>query len=793
MARYTLEIEVTGNAVGQLNQIADGVGRVVTQAGGMVHGFSSAGGAMEKTAELTAAGMFGAFQAKISQLNAEFNAMVDNLKGRAREFISQVIADSATFEDAQSEMRFAFKDNWQNIMQQVLKDSADLTFTFEQTSRLASSMGRMNINPFGGVDEKSQLFMSRNGQMIRALQVLQDTADAVGKGADDLVVSIRNALSGSWKSLQDRFDIPKDKINQWKKAIDGATDKQKGYNMLVGELAKMFGGAGLEKALNWNKAIAQVPDLLQQIRAGMGAEGLKVMAAAVRDFVAALTGVAKSETTMKSLSEGFKLIAQTLAFGIRAGADFIRWLQKIIDFAPWLPKVAAGIGMITLAALTLGTVLTGIMVTLTGIVAAILAVGWEVILGVAAGLVAMAPILAVMAVFAVGLGVAMKASADMISGGWGGGNGVLGLFEKIKTLFFAVGEVISTFNGETSEISLETAEKLKKAGLWETFLKIEKFIFNANQAWEAFNDRLDEAVAVIGPVIVPLLGELQDLFYEVADALGFTTAATKANETGTAGWIDTGRGMADVLIDLGHFTIQLIRVFVGLTRVAIFLFTHLSPVYFMFKLIVAVTKLLIDNIDLISKKWEGFKAATGLGALMGGQKQDGKKGFLSSLIHEEGKGFERKPLARLGGKGQGFEGFGQNYKDLSPEEKAKFLDELVDEEKLSSKNARRIGEGKAPIAPAAKGMNLDSYLAAPVTLAPTEQKGVIDVGKDGTGASSPGAATGGQVSPEVGRAIAQAIALELAKQPKPVISVEIDGKQVAKAVQDQKVGSGGRQ
>ena len=793
MARYLLEIVVTGNASGQLDQIANGVNRVVQQAGGVARAFKDGKKGIEDVAEAAQSGLFMAFSEKMNDIGLEFANMVGGMRNTAEAFVKEVVSDSATFEDAQAEMRFAFKENWQSIYDQVLKDAADLTFTFEQTSRLASSMGRLNINPFGGVDEKSQLFMSRNGQQIRALQVLQDTADAVGKTADDLVVSIRNALSGSWKSLQDRFDIPKDKIAAWKKEIDGAKDKQAGYNKLVSELALMFGGAGLEKAQNWNKAIAQVPDLLQQLRAGMGAEGLKLMAAAVRDFVSELTGLVKSKDAMGALSEGFKLVAQAISAGIRAGASFVGWVRRVLEVAPWLPKVAAGFTMVAIAVGTVGTLIFGLASSITGLIAVVSAVGAPAIGAFFATMIAAGPLILVLAAALIGMGAAAKSAGDLIFGSWSGGEGVLGLFEKGKLLFTAAFEALSSFNGETSELSLETAEKLKKAGLWETFLKVEKFIYNASKAWESFSDGLDDMTARIGPVLLPLFDELKLLLFELSDAFGVSDAAMKMGDATTADYMDTGKSLAQVIGELGRGVVQVTRFFVAFTRTALAVGRALHDIAS------TAFKPLIDFMSMLWTITEKVISSLGKLAGMAGLGKGHLNHMKGGIWGADAEGFSKNPLAKIGEKGRGFAGFGADYQGLDPTKKANMLAELSASGAISQKNAQRIAEGKDPIAEAPKGMNLDKYLkmasgdgTATLPVPVADPRGILDVGKDGSGTSKP-TDNSKNLSPEVMQAMATAFAVELAKQPKPPISVQIDGKEVARAVQDQKVGSGGRQ
>lgn len=710
--RYTLEIEVTGNAEGKLRGVANGLGKVNQQASQLGGSLKGTGEQLDDISGKMGAGLFGAFSDKLKGAAGEFEEMVDGIVGKSREFVSSIIKDAATFQDAQSDMKFAFGKDWESVYKQVLDDSARLTFTFEETSRLASSLGKLKINPFGGTSAESQLFKSRTGESVRALDVLQDTADAAGKSTDDLIAAIRNAVGGQWKSLKDRFDIPVEMMARIKKAAGDGKDLQKVYNAIVSESALVFGGAGALKAENWNKIMAQVPDLMQQIRAAAGAEGLKVLAKAMKGFVDALTGVAKNKDVMKALSDGFMSIASVLVVGINLGSSMVRWVGKIVEAAPWLPKVAAWLGIITLAGLALATVLSGILVTVVGIVAAIMAVGWEVILGVAAGLVLLAPLLIPIVGLMVGLGVALKATADVASGDWDGDKGVFGIFAKGKLIWEGLSQVFESFDGKTSKISTETAGKLKKAGLWEFFQDLQAFVYKASVAWDAFNLGLEDIAQIVGPVIIPLIEEIGDMINELSGNVGDSSGKV-------TDWKDAGLKMAHALAEIGKWTVIVIRVMVGFARIVIYV-SDLGHAFDRIKTIVHTVTSAVEKLVGVLKS---IGSLTGLDLIFGGGKGAGgepkNRGFLEGLFHEKATITKSANYDMTNSKVKDF-GLGDEFNKMSVKERMADLRKKEGEGVIDPAVLARVSRGQSanPEERPERGMNLDSWLASPVSLTP---------------------------------------------------------------------------
>lgn len=460
---------------------------------------------------------------------------LDGLTGAFKE----VVHEAAAFQDIESSLQFSFgKDKWKSVYEDVKKDAANLTFTLQEVSELASSMGKMKINPFGGEDEASQKFMGRTGESIRALEVLQDTADAAGKSTQDLTVAIRNAMSGQWISLATRFDIPKEKITAWKKEIDKLSTSQEKYNALVGHLALDYGGAGKLKDMNWNKVSAQLPDLTQQIAGGAGAEGLKIMAVSLKEFINTLTGAAKDEDVLKNLSDGFLIMAKAAAFGIDTGAKAISVVRGILTMFPHASEFLVVAGALTVVT---GSVIA-FSLAIAGTIGLIAGIGIVPLLGFLAGTV-----LLLGATF-VGLSAAVMLGVTAFQL-WGDTtNGIAGTFERFKIVLSAVQEALNNWSGETTYISEETKNQLDDIGMADSFLDIIGAIQRVKSFMEkAYQGFMGEWETVGEPIRVSLLA-LWDTLKIVGTAMGMTFGGAKTDiGDAKAEGILFGQALADAL------------------------------------------------------------------------------------------------------------------------------------------------------------------------------------------------------------------------------------------------------
>lgn len=562
---YVLDINMGGDAREGMREIHEKLG----SAGGLAEALGKNLGALGKGAAIDA---LNSLTMRFTSMEQSAYEMANSIKDTIYGIGTQLVSDAALFQNAEADLKFAFKDRWAGMFEKVKKEAADLSFTFQETLGLASSLGRMNINPFGTEGEDPNVFLARTGKMVSAFQVLQDTADAVGKNADDVVVGLRNALGGQWKSLQDRFDIPLTAIKEWKKELSGITDKQEQYNALVGKLALMFGGAGQLKTGSWDKTIAQVPDLLMQIRAAIGGDGLRAMTLGVQDLVNSLNEIAKNEKAVYALSKAFELAGWAVGKLLTVVGALAVMAADLVAAYPALPAIAMGIAVLAAGAALAAGAMLGLMATVTAATASVIAaaVAWTMIGGAvtAFGVAALGLLTTVAGPLVIALGLATAVALGFVAAlaavaVYKPPTGTVTFFERMGALFTGVVELVRNFNGEMSYMSLEVAERLKASGMYDTALQLYAVFRNLYAVWQGFSARMEDFGYEVGPSAVALFSEIQNVVMELLHALGFVDVGLSLSNGSMDEWNSTGRKMASVLI----WTAEL---FVGLARGAVF-------------------------------------------------------------------------------------------------------------------------------------------------------------------------------------------------------------------------------
>jgi hypothetical protein len=545
--KYTIDMNVAGNAEKQLDKIADGVTKVGRQAADLAKASDGASKSMDDVASSTKMSALTQMSSQLESMAGRFSAMADSIKAKGKEFITDIITETATFQDTQADLKFAFGNNWENVYEQVLQDSAKLTFSFQDVAQLASGLGRMKINPFGGLDESQQKFLSKTGQTVRALEIIQDAADASGRDSSRFMFSLREAISGDMKSIRDALDLPKTVTEKWKKEVDKLTDSQAKYNYMIKELGAMYGGAGALKAQNYNKIMAQIPDLLQQLKAGAGAEGLKLLTADINEFVGALSDFVKNPENIKALREAFVVLITPVRLAVQLATYLMGVLADIFKMAPWLPKLAAGFIAVVGSLMLVAAVGAGVAMTLASIVTFMTAIGAEAIAVGTIISIALAPLIAISLLGLMSMVMLIKAVGDTGRKELGGTATTL---EKIKAVFNAVWELISTFNGKSGQMSQETYAALKKSGMEGFVDNVVKAWLRLSQLWDGFTETMSDLSIRLGPVAKELLGELGNAFMLVAKALGWNTLMMQAGSKTGEEWKGTGVSIAEVLVNI---------------------------------------------------------------------------------------------------------------------------------------------------------------------------------------------------------------------------------------------------
>lgn len=558
-SKYTLELEAkVGGAVSNVNSLEGSMGKLNAQVSAMSKGNKSA----ERSLNGLNTAAKGAALMEMSNRMAEWGDRVlgfgTSIAASSSQMVQGIVQDASTFEDAESSMRFAFgEDKWENMFGKVKSEAADLTFMFSETLDLAASMGRIDVNPFGTTGDDLNIFKAKTGAMVSAFQVLQDTSDATGRSASGVALAVKNALGGQFRMLKEAADIGPELFETWKDDINAASTQQEKYNVLIEKLATQFGGAGALKAGNFSKTMAQLPDLLEMIRAGIGKSGLRIISKGIQEIVDAFAALLANKGAMKGMSDAFEAVAGVIAFVASGIAAVVRWTTRLLEKVPALPTIIIVLlGIAAATSIVVGTMML-LAATLAGVVGLFMILGAKAMIGIALALPVFMALGAVMLVVA-GTAVALVAALGSLTTGTAGS---LGVFEKLKILWTAIVEIFQTFNGTTAEIGTDTARNLKAAGLYEFAQDVVGLLRGLNAFWTGLKAGWSQLTSDAGPALQKMMKSIGEAVSAIAEAFGFDEAATS-----TEGWTNTASKLVGILTTMVILLAQAITFASGVVK-----------------------------------------------------------------------------------------------------------------------------------------------------------------------------------------------------------------------------------
>ncbi len=446
--------------------------------------------------------------------------------------------EAAAFEDMESGLKFAFGDKAGDVFSKVTTEAQKLNFTMLETADLTRSLGIMKINPFG--DGKDiQTFTARTGESITALEALQDTASATGKGTQAVMIAIREFMGGNNTSLARRFDIPLTEVKEWRKETQKATDIQGQFNILIDKLSGKYGGATKMREDNLNFILAQIPDLVQQIQAALGKGAAKALTPALKEFMDALKGLLKNNFAIEDLATPFTVVAKALGVFIKAGAKAVELITLILEAAPDLPLFALGLSMAAAAAIGFTAAITSAGLSLAVVAAGIAALGLPVFL------TALVPTL-VAGAAAIGVFVG---AASLLTGAYFAAGDAQGSFMErlrdVRVFIQAASEALSNWGDEVVYISKETSDALNERGMKGYFQEVIMWATHAEQYlkgfWKGFSEEYINDVVRMSDTF----NDVVDSVTRVLVAFGLMAPASKtATEEASAAGESMGKRIA---------------------------------------------------------------------------------------------------------------------------------------------------------------------------------------------------------------------------------------------------------
>lgn len=479
------------------------------------------------------------------------SAMWDAAAG-AGKIYSKAVEEAAVFQDIESGLKFAFgTDKYEKVFENVKKEATKTSFTLAETAELTRAMGMLNINPFEDANGKALEFKGRTGEAVSALEVFQDAATATGKSTQAVTIALREFMGGNDTSLAKRLDISLTKVHEWRKEVNKAKDVQGQFNILVGKLGGMYGGASAAQRDNWNFMTKQIPDLVQQLYANVGKGTLKAMSPGLKSFMEELSKLVNSGKAMDSLAEAFTAVGHALGAMMSAAAGMVKFGRSLIEAEPHLPAFVLG-----LTAMAVGATFLTASVTALGLSLAVMVAG-VVTLGAGLTAVALVPTLlagaAAAALFAGGAALMTGAFFSSKQGA----SGFIETFKDAKLMVDALSQAFRNWGDETTYISKSTYEELNKRGLTGWFGEIIAWATRAQQFMKGVGEGFTAAFAPFGESTAKTFDKLVDNVTRLLSALGLIapSSETSMSAAGSAGErfgarVATALGMVTRAVDL---------------------------------------------------------------------------------------------------------------------------------------------------------------------------------------------------------------------------------------------------
>lgn len=399
---------------------------------------------------------------------------------------------------------------------------------------------------FNGIDLSADQdrFLARNGQMVTALEAFSDAAMGSEQSLSDVLRQVEGALSGQFRSLQ-TLRLNHHEIDQIRQGIAGATTAQEKMNRIAAVLAAHYGGAQAALSTTFKFAMDQIPDVIEQLYAGIGRAGLPILTKGVNDFIDLLKEILRDQALMTALSDTFILVAHALTLGAKGMMWLVRGVVALIKFAPALPKFAAVMLLIGSTLL----IIVGNIVAFAGTIMAAQAA----FAALSATMIELAPVvLAIMAAF-IAISVVLVGLFAVVSRVWQRDlGGIRTFFERVRLVVVGLVEAFQNWSEGTTRISMETANALAEAGVMEFFLDLIVHAGRAEKWLKAFWKGLQDGYAKIAPDLERAGHAIDLLFRTIGEAFG--TLSGVINTDGVrikASWGEVernGTGMANTIM-----------------------------------------------------------------------------------------------------------------------------------------------------------------------------------------------------------------------------------------------------
>jgi hypothetical protein len=381
---------------------------------------------------------------------------------------NSVISKAAEIETSEVMLKFAFRDMSKaagDAIEQQIQDTGLLTMqTTNEIRDLVTDMKRMsNVNIFDPSVPK--LMYQANGEMHEMLNgavLLGDVASGLQFGTRSARLGIMGLLTDNFASAKKHLDPIASKMDEYKKALVGATTQQEKFARIAPLLARDFGGLSDMQRHTWKYMASQLGDIKEKLTTTFArpfmAALLKPLGELQAYFVGQPNGILLSHNIHKldGIANAFKRIGERMARAASAAGRLAKRTFEYVQAHPQVVEMAAAIAATATSITGVGAALGSMRMIIRGLI------------------FSFGGLLAALGPFSL-IAIPLAGIAFMFAKMKVGGSGVIDVFKRLATVFKAAYEGLSNMRNGVAVLSEETMNTLNDKGLTNAAVGLMKF------------------------------------------------------------------------------------------------------------------------------------------------------------------------------------------------------------------------------------------------------------------------------------------------------------------------------
>ena len=259
-----------------------------------------------------------------------------------------------TFEYIKSGLDFAFGFRAQEMMTKAMNVAQETNVSTREVLDVTRSLGVLKINPFADM-------LTKKGQIQSSLQSLADLAALVPQqGMEGALFAIRNALSGQWRSLQMRFDIPLNMIEEIRSKITATMTTQQRFDTIMQGITDKFGGMMQSVSHTTKFYVDNIKDVVTNLAYDVFQKASKSVNPFFEEVFNYFKHLREDKVAIENLSNAFTTMTKAIKWFATGMFHVVKFIGALVTAHPNLMLVVAG-----------GTALTIVVSKLIGLLAGI--------------------------------------------------------------------------------------------------------------------------------------------------------------------------------------------------------------------------------------------------------------------------------------------------------------------------------------------------------------------------------------------------------------------------------------